>query len=73
MQKRANCVGVFPAFQGLPALALTSSLALSSDGTILASGSWGGGMGLWDLKTGDLITTLPGHKKTRVRLDRCSQ
>ena len=38
-----------------------SSLAFSSDGTFLASGSNNGVVALWDIQTGGVIRTFPGH------------
>ena len=37
------------------------SLAFSSDGTLLVSGSWDGTVELWDVQTGGVIKSLHGH------------
>ncbi|RKU25196.1 hypothetical protein C6499_15265 [Candidatus Poribacteria bacterium] len=39
----------------------TESLAVSPDDTVLVAGSINGGIELWDLTTGEKITTLNGH------------
>ena len=39
---------------------LDYSVAFSPDGQTLATGSWGGGIGLWDVQTGQLFHTLTG-------------
>ena len=36
-------------------------LAMSPDGTVLASAGWGGAIGLWDIETGTHIAWLNGH------------
>jgi WD40 repeat protein len=40
---------------------IITSLALSPDGTLLASGSWDHTIKLWQLETGKLLHTLKGH------------
>ena len=40
---------------------LTESLAFSPDNTVLVAGLTNGGIALWDLATGEKITTLNGH------------
>ena len=37
------------------------SVAFSPDGRLLASGSWGGTVKLWDVATGQEVRTLRGH------------
>ena len=41
--------------------AVTETVALSPDGTLLASGRRDGVVGLWNMQTQKLVTTLPGH------------
>jgi len=40
---------------------IVSSLAISADGKLLVSGSWDKTIKIWQLDTGELISTLKGH------------
>ncbi|MBA3751205.1 WD40 repeat domain-containing protein [Candidatus Dependentiae bacterium] len=38
------------------------ALAFNKEGTLIATGSWGGAVLLWDAQLGDRLTTLQGHR-----------
>lgn len=44
-------------------LDVVKSIAISSDGQIIASGSYDKTIKLWELKTGELLHTIAGHKQ----------
>ena len=41
----------------------TASMMFSPDDTVLVSGKWNGGIDLWDIESGNKITTIEGHSQ----------
>ena len=49
-----------------PHLGSIESIAISPDGTLILSGSWDGGLKLWEAKTGRLIREFSGHAENKL-------